>query len=76
MPISPRTIATVHDRFPDAQIFDGGPARNKALDREHADALEQALGGVRALREYARNSGAPALTFMEADWAATSIGIH
>ena len=76
MPISPRTVATVRDRFPDAQIFEGGPARNKALDREHSDALEQTLGGVRVLREYARNSGASVLNFMEADWAATSVGIH
>jgi hypothetical protein len=75
LPANPRSVRQFLETFPDGKVVDGAPARSKELDRQNFRVLEARLGGVRGVRQFARNRGVGASTLMEADWLATDTGI-
>ncbi|MDQ0373911.1 hypothetical protein [Cellulomonas humilata] len=75
MPIKARSIEILRDLDQGIVIYDGGPSRNKQLEQNMLADLEVQLGGTARVRAYARTRCAP-LAFLEADWIASSMGVH
>ncbi|MDQ0373908.1 hypothetical protein [Cellulomonas humilata] len=75
MPANARSIELIRQQEQGVTVYDGGPSRNRQLDKEMFALLETRLGGTAQVRMYARMRGA-SFSFLEADWVASSVGVH
>lgn len=79
MAINPLTMQFLNNgRTEPVAVIDGGPAKCEALDRGYLVSLSGILPGreMEVVKANAAGTGAPRGSEFEADWVATSEGLH